>query len=423
MTARAAAREVLGIPEYRAVWAGQALSVIGDQLARIALAVLVYDRTRSPLATAVAYAGSYLPWLAGGLVLAAAADRWPRRAVLVACDAARGTLVAVMAVPGMPLAVMVALLYAVTLLDGPYYAARAGLYADILPRDQYPTGIAAAATTGQAALVIGFAAGGILAGAAGPRPALAIDAATFGLSALLIRFAVAARPAAAGPAAPMAARVTAGVRLVFADRRLRTCMLFGWLAALYTVPAALAVPLAAALGGGPAAAGLLVAAGPLGTAAGTAAYGRRVSAPRIGPLAALCCAILALFAARPGLAWSLAVIAASGTLACYQVAANTGFMQALRRDQQAAAFGVAASGIWTAQGLAYLAAGAAAEVLPPAVVIAVFGIAGAAAGAALTAASRPRGTAGRAAALPGGGRAGRCCQQEERAGRGDGGAG
>ncbi len=272
MTARGAARGVLGIPEYRAVWAGQALSVIGDQLARIALAVLVYDRTRSPLATAVAYAGSYLPWLAGGLVLAAAADRWPRRAVLVACDAARGTLVAVMAVPGMPLAVMVALLYAVTLLDGPYYAARAGLYADILPRDRYPAGIAAAATTGQATLVIGFAAGGILAGAAGPRPALAIDAATFGLSALLIRFAVAARPAA-GPAAPMAARVTAGVRLVFAGRRLRTCMLFGWLAALYTVPAALAVPLAAALGGGPAAAGLLVAAGQGGPVLGGALGG------------------------------------------------------------------------------------------------------------------------------------------------------
>jgi len=88
----------------------------------------------------------------------------------------------------------------------------------------------------------------------------------------------------------------------------------------------------------------------------------------MGPLAALCCGSLALFLARPGLAWSLAIIAASGAFGCYQVAANTGLMRPLQRAQQARAFGVATASIWTSQGLAYLAAGAAADVLPPAVV-------------------------------------------------------
>jgi hypothetical protein len=103
----------------------------------------------------------------------------------------------------------------------------------------------------------------------------------------------------------------------------------------------------------------------------------------MGPLAALCCGTLALFLARPDLAWSLVIIAASGALGCYQVAANTGFMQALSRDRQAQAFGIATAGIWTAQGLAYLAAGAAADIVPPAVVISASGIAGAVAAAAL----------------------------------------
>jgi len=378
---------VLAIREYRAMWAGQALSIIGDQLGRTALAVLVYERTSSPLLTAVTYAGSFLPWLAGGLVLAAVADRWPRRRVLVTCDAARGVLVAVMAAPGMPLPAMVALLYAVSLLDAPFTAARAATYADILPGDRYPAGIAVATTTGMVAVIVGFAAGGILAGTAGPRPALAADAVTFAVSALLIRFAIAARPAAAAPE-PVRARVTAGIRLVYGDRRLRTFMLFGCLVALYTVPSALAVPLAASLGGGPAAAGLLFAAGPAGTAAGTAAAARRVTSRQMGPLAALCCGSLALFLARPGLAWSLAIIAASGAFGCYQVAANTGLMRPLQRAQQARAFGVATASIWTSQGLAYLAAGAAADVLPPAMVIAGCGIAGAAAALALTLASR-----------------------------------
>ncbi len=405
-------RAVLAMGEYRAVWAGQALSMIGDQLARVALAVLVYDRTTSPLLTAVTYAGSFLPWLAGGLVLAAAADRWPRRTVLVACDAARAVMVAVMAAPGIPLAAMVALLYAVTLLDGPFYAARSATYADILPAGAYRAGITIAGATGQAAVVTGFAAGGVMAAAIGARPVLAIDAATFAVSALLIRFATAARPPAAAGAAPLAARVAAGPKLVFADRRLRTCMLLGWLSAAYSVPAALAVPYAARLGAGPAAAGLLFAAGPLGTAAGTAAWGRWAGPGRqarwMGPLAVLCCGTLVLFAARPGLGWSLAIIAASGALGCYQATANAMFMQALARHQQAQAFGVATAGIWTVAGLAYLAAGAAAEIVPPALVIAASGAAGAAAALALAASWRRAGVprpgqdqAGRPAAATG----------------------
>ena len=69
--------------------------------------MLVYSRTRSPLLTALTYTASVLPWLAGGLVLAGLADRWPRRPVMVSCDAARGALAALMTVPGVPLPAMV----------------------------------------------------------------------------------------------------------------------------------------------------------------------------------------------------------------------------------------------------------------------------------------------------------------------------
>ncbi|MGH3191240.1 MAG: MFS transporter, partial [Streptosporangiaceae bacterium] len=251
-------RAVFSAPEFRALWAGQAQSIAGDQLARVALTVLVYDRTRSPLLTAAAYAASYVPWLIGGLVLGSLADRWPRRTVLVRCDLGRGALVAAMALPGMPLLGSVALQFAVTSLDGPFDAARAGTLRDILPGDRYRLGVAVAGSTVMTAVTAGYAAGGVLVGTIGARPALALDAATFLVSAAVIRLGVAARPAAgAASRLPVAARVTSGLALVFADRRLRTCMLFGWLTAVYTVPSALAVPVAAGIGGGPAAAGLV----------------------------------------------------------------------------------------------------------------------------------------------------------------------
>src|SRR5690348_3764343 len=96
-TRRATFRDVLAIPEFRALYIAQLLSVAGDQLARIAVAVLVYSRTGSALLTGLSYAASYLPWVIGGPLLSGYADRMPRRTVMIASDLARAGLVAIMA--------------------------------------------------------------------------------------------------------------------------------------------------------------------------------------------------------------------------------------------------------------------------------------------------------------------------------------
>ena len=57
--------EVLTQREIRALWAAQLLSFAGNQLGHMAIAVLVYDQTRSALLTAVAYALTCLPLLSG----------------------------------------------------------------------------------------------------------------------------------------------------------------------------------------------------------------------------------------------------------------------------------------------------------------------------------------------------------------------
>jgi MFS family permease len=196
--ARTSFRDVFAVAEFRALWIAQLLSVVGDQLARVALTVLVYDRTRSALLAAITFVVSIVPTFIGGVTLAWLADKYPRRAVMIASDIARGMLVVVMAIPGVPLAVLVVLLFVVTLAGAPFLAARAAIYPDVLTGDRYVMGIAVSLTTFQFAQVIGFAAGGVLVGFFGIRVSLLADAATFLTSAFIVRAWIRPRPAPAG---------------------------------------------------------------------------------------------------------------------------------------------------------------------------------------------------------------------------------
>jgi len=74
---RATYRAAFAIGEFRVLWLATLLSLIGDNLARVALSVLVFQRTASPLLTATVYAMTFLPWVIGGPVLAGLLN--PRR--------------------------------------------------------------------------------------------------------------------------------------------------------------------------------------------------------------------------------------------------------------------------------------------------------------------------------------------------------
>ena len=381
--------EVFRVSEFRVFWLAQALSVAGDRLALVALTVLVFDRTHSPLLTAAAYAAGFLPWLVGGVLFGAVADRWPRREVMVGCDLARAVLVAVMVLPGVPLPALVGLLAVVTSLAPPFEAARSSLLPDILDGDRYPVGLAVVQTTFRSAMVLGYAAGGIAVAVIGSRSALALDAATFAASAALVRWGIRARPAAARRTArSLGAEIAAGVRLVVTDRALRTLMLLGWLVAFYAVPEAVAAPYASELGGGAAAIGLILAASAFGYVVAAPVFMRLVAPPQrlrtMGPLAVATCAVLTLCLARPPLAVVLVILAVSGACGVYQIAANAAFMTRVPAAQRGQAFGLAMSGIVAGQGIAFVLAGAAAQVISPPVVVAIAGGLGAAAAMALT---------------------------------------
>jgi len=66
---------VLRSREFRLLWLADAQSLLGDQLARVALSVLVYDRTGSGLVTAAVYALTFPPALFGSVLLGPAQGR------------------------------------------------------------------------------------------------------------------------------------------------------------------------------------------------------------------------------------------------------------------------------------------------------------------------------------------------------------
>ena len=370
-------RDVFAVREFRALWAAQILSEGGNRLALVALTLLIYGRTGSPLLSALAYAAGYVPWVIGGLMFSGLGDRLPRREVMVGCDVIRALLVAVMLLPRIPVTGLVGLLYLTTIAQAPFETARSAVLPDILRDERYALAAAVMQTSFRVAIVAGAAAGGLVVAVIGARPALGVDAATFAVSAVLVRAGTGARPAAAGPGPSARKQLREGALLLRGDKTIRTLMMLGWLIALYSIPEGIAAPYAARLSGGPVAAGLLIASGQAGAVLVTPIFTRNIGPLTrlrwMGPMAVGACAVLPLTVFRPGLAVSMAIFALSGTFAIYQIAANTAFVQRVPNQRRAQAFGLANIGTVIGQGAALMAAAAAAEVIPPSTVIAAGG--------------------------------------------------
>ncbi|WP_067460688.1 MFS transporter [Actinomadura macra] len=389
--AQATYREVFAVGEFRALWLAQALSFVGDQLAQVALAVLVYEHTNSALLTALTYALTYLPPIVGGPVLSGLADLFPRRTVMVVCDVVRAGLVACMALMAMPFWALCAFVFVTVLLGAPFTAARAAVMPDVLEGDRYVAGSAINNITHQAAQMLGFLAGGATVAVIGTYGALALDAATFGLSAVVLVGGLRRRPAPRQrerESLRLWRGTRDGVRLVFGDPALRSLVLFAWLCAFTVVPEGLAAPYAATFGDGAITVGLLMSAMPMGMVAGAFLFSRFVRPTNrlrvMGWMSILACLPLIGAGTYPPL-WGVVLLwALSGMGSAYQLAANAAFVASVPTSGRGQAFGLAQSGILAVQGLGILAAGAAAQVLGPETVVALSGVLGLSAAAMLT---------------------------------------
>jgi predicted MFS family arabinose efflux permease len=236
--------------------------------------------------------------------------------------------------------------------------------------------------TSQSSQLVGFALGGAAVAAIGPRWALAIDAMTFAVSALVIRLGVHERPAAHNPAhddtSPLKSWL-AGVRMVADNRTLRALLGMSWLAGLFVVPEGLAAPYAAMLHGGPKTIGLLLAALPTGTLVGSLLLSRLLDNDRrtrlAGPLAVLAGFPLLACALRPGLALTVVLWAITGACVSYQVQIIAEYVGEVPKQARGQAIGVLTSGLLAIQGIGLLLGGLLSQVFATTTAIAWSGAA------------------------------------------------
>jgi MFS family permease len=378
MTQPATYGEAFRNAEFRALWVAHVLSVAGDQLARIALTVLVFDRTRSAGWAAVTYAVTFVPDVIGGAALSAVADRYSRRAVMVVADLARAALVGAMAIPGLPLVGQVGLLVGVQLLAVPFGAARSAILPDVLHGDQLAVGIGLISITYQFALVIGFGAGAAVVTGLGTTGALLADAGTFVVSAAVIGLGLRPhRPDSPHEAVGQSGQrrpISDGVRLVAGNRQLRVLLGIACLSGFYVVAEGLAVPYSAQIGTGTLGSGWLLAANPLGTVAGMLLL-KRIQPERrlvlLGPLAIATSVLLVPTWWAPGLGLTIALWVLSGMASAHDMITNAAYLRAAPDHIRAQAVGLAIASLRASQGLAIVLAGLLAQVLQPSEVIAL----------------------------------------------------
>ncbi|WP_020662209.1 MFS transporter [Amycolatopsis benzoatilytica] len=392
-------RSVFGVAEFRALWLAHVLSVAGDQLARVALTVLVFNRTESAGWAAGAYALTYLPDLLGG-ALGGLADRFPRRTVLVVADVVRALLVALMAIPGMPWPVAAGLLVVVQLAAGPFQSARQAVLPDLLGEERLATGQALLSSTYQAALVIGFGAGAAVVAWLGVSGALWADAVTFAVSAAALRLGLRRYPVShVTERAPQWASLKAGCRLVVRDRKLRSLLAVACCCGFYVVPEGLAVPVAAQVGG-TGVLGWLLIANPIGTLLGALLISRLPRARQVrwlGPLAVASSLVLLPTGWTLSVPVLVALWTVSGMFSAHDLITQVQYSLSSPPEQRGQVIGVAIAALRAAQGLTIAGAGALAQAFAPTTVVAIAAVAGtgcaAAAGIAWTRAVRADGAA------------------------------
>jgi MFS family permease len=223
-------RALLQIPDVRRMWLSDLLSLPGDNAAVIALAVLVYGRTHSAGLVAITSAAAYAPALGIGPLLATFADRYAYRSVLIASDLFRAAAYAAILIPGLPVAAIIAIVFAAHCSTFPFTAAR-GAQLPQLAGEQYGAAQQLFQSTYQLGSLMGYAIGGALVALGGARGAIALDAASFAVSAALIaRVSMRARTENRSDEP----RVSAMGRMMSGARTLRTDPLLFWPAVMVT---------------------------------------------------------------------------------------------------------------------------------------------------------------------------------------------
>jgi MFS family permease len=196
---------MLRLPQFRRLFLGQLISLIGDYALLVALPVWVFQRTGSGAAIGGIFIAATLPQLLVSPIAGVFVDRWDRRRTLIVSDLVRaGLVLGLLAAEDQARLWLVYLLVAAqSTVSRFFFPARTAILPSIVPSGQLGQANASLSFSDAAARLCGPALGGVLVAAWSLPAAVLWDALTYLVSSVLL--------AGIAPA-PVSSRVPAGTR-------------------------------------------------------------------------------------------------------------------------------------------------------------------------------------------------------------------
>ncbi|MEV6590377.1 MFS transporter [Streptomyces acidicola] len=360
-------RSLFRTPEFTPYLLSFAAFAAAQTIGGLALGTLVFRATGSPFLSAVSMFGPQLAQLLGGAFLLSGADRLPPRAILTGLALAFAAGTAVLALPGLPIWAVFAVLLLQGLVASLGGGVRGGLMNEILSKDGYVLGRSVFNMLWGGTQMAGFATGGALLVLLSPQTCLLLAAALYLLSALVTRLGLTARPprSSGRPSVSATWRTNA---LLWSARPRRLTYLGLW------------VPNGLIVGGdslyvsySPEAAGTLYAVGALGMFVGDMAVGRLIPPalrPRLAtPLRLLLAVPYLFFVLRPGVALSAVAVTVASVGFAASLVLQERLMSLTPDDLAGQALGLHATGMAALQGIGAVLAGTLAQLTSPATAI------------------------------------------------------
>jgi MFS family permease len=170
----------------RRFWVSQMVSEVGDWVGLLGIAALLYTRADLAIAASASVAALYLPYLFAPWLVGLTA-KIPPRTLLIGADLLRAALIMLVLLPQLPTWLLLVLVFASSVPTSVYEATRAAAVPEYAPDEETrEDALVLFQSTQQAAGMIGFLLGGAALVFIGSNAAIALNAASFLLSGLLL---------------------------------------------------------------------------------------------------------------------------------------------------------------------------------------------------------------------------------------------
>ena len=298
-------------PDFRRLWIGQGVGLVGRMITAAALPYQVFHLTGSTLDVGLLGVAQLVPLLLFSLVGGAFADSHDKRRLLLASTLAGCTCSLVLAVNSMLDHPQVWVLYVIGAASSAVFAMSFPVTRSLIPRlltdELRPAGYALQSAYGSFGMMAGPALGGVLISGAGLAAAYAVDVATY-LLAFVVFLGLAPSPPAAGARRASRDSVVEGLRFLWGHSVVLSIFSVDLLAMVFGMPRALFPALAERLGGGPTLYGLLLSSVAAGAFVASLASGWTARVERQGLAVLLCVSTWGVTIAVAGFSHSAVVV-------------------------------------------------------------------------------------------------------------------